>query len=411
MSALRVKRTSLSALAPSGFNPRRISGGRLDALKRSMEADPRMLEARPVIALADGTVVCGNQRVRAAAELGWKEIPTVTVELDPETARLWMLRDNNEYGEWDETALAELLSELERSGADLELAGFPESELEALLRSARPEPETDPDLVVEAAAGEPISRPGEVYDLGKHRLMCGDATDPDQVAVLLGGEEPALLLTDPPYGVELDMEWRDRVGLNTAGPAEKSYMRSDGHRNVALSGDTVADWSHAFELVPSLDAAYVWHASRHAGVVEQGLRRIGLEPVQQIIWVKPVFVIGRQHYQWQHEPCWYARRKGARVPWHGGYAQSTVWEAASPKQIMGGSSEEKVDHPTQKPVLLYARPLENHVRRGGCFYEPFAGSGTALIAAEITGRSCLAMELDPVYCDVIRRRFEAFTGG
>ena len=159
---LRVKPTPLAALSRAGFNPRRISADRLDALKRSMAADPRMLEARPVIALPDGTVVCGNMRVRAAAELGWSEIPTVSVDLDAETARLWMLRDNNEYGEWQPDLLGELLVELERSGADLDLAGFPESELEALLRSAQPDPEGDPDEVPEPPVGEPLSRVGEV---------------------------------------------------------------------------------------------------------------------------------------------------------------------------------------------------------------------------------------------------------
>ena len=367
-----------------------------------------MLRARPLIALPDGTVIAGNQRLLAARELGWESIPVVFADLDEARAVEWALRDNRGYAEDVDEQLALLLGELAEAGRDLSLTGFGSGELARLLADLAPA--GDPDDVPPLPEGVPDSQPGQVYELGLHRLMCGDATDPEHVARLLQGEAPVLLVTDPPYGVGLDMEWRDRVGLNTAGPAEASYLRGKGYRNTSISGDTRADWSQAFELVPSLNAAYVWHASRHASLVEEGLRRVGLEVVQQIIWAKTVFIIGRQHYQWQHEPCWYARRKGSKVAWFGGHAQSTVWEAASPKHIMGGSSEEKVDHPTQKPASLYTRPLENHLRRGGCFYEPFAGSGTALVAAEQTGRRCLAMEVDPRYCDVIRKRYAEFVG-
>jgi DNA modification methylase len=208
------------------------------------------------------------------------------------------------------------------------------------------------------------------------------------------------------------MEWRDRAGLNGLGPAEASYLqRGDGHRNTAISGDTRADWSDAFELVPSLDTAYVWHASAYSVEVGSGLRRIGFELKQQIIWRKPHFVLSRQHYHWQHEPCWYARKDGA-AKFRGSRDQSTIWDAASPKMLMNpaGEREEKVDHPTQKPVALYTRPIENHLEPGECFYEPFGGSGSAIAAAETTGRRCLAIELDPKYVDVIVARWERLSG-
>jgi DNA modification methylase len=403
---LRVERVPLPSLQPASFNPRRIERTRLEALKRSMETDPLMLEARPLIALPDGTVVCGNQRLLAAVELGWTDIPTVVVDLDAETARLWMLRDNNAYGEWEEDALGELLLELQTAEADLELAGFTDGALDALLRLATETAGVDD--VPPLPEGAPESKLGELYELGEHRLLCGDATDPDQVELLLAGEEPVLLVTDPPYGVELELEWRDRAGRNKLG-AEPSYLRSEGHRNTSLSGDTRADWSEAFALVPSLMVAYVWHADRFTLEVGEGLRRIGFQLAQLIVWDKQRFVLSRTHYHSEHEPCWYAR-KPASPNWLGSKDQSTVWRAPSPKMLMSGNEpgDGRVDHPTQKPVSLFTRPLENHLRRGGCFYEPFAGSGTALIAAEITGRRCLAIELDPRYCDVIRQRFEAF---
>lgn len=407
-AAPAVQDAPVASLRPWDRNPRKITPARLSALARALEAEPEMLRARPLIALPDGTVIAGNQRLAAAIELGWETVPTVFADLDAARAAEWALRDNRLYGSDVDADVSVLLAELAEMGRDLELTGFDSAELDRLLAGTR-QGAADPDEAPPLPTA-PRSKPGEVYELGLHRLLCGDATDAEQVATLLAGAEPVLLVTDPPYGVRLDMEWRDRVGLNAAGPAQTSYMRKQGHRNVSISGDTKADWSDAFELVPSLNVAYVWHASRHASLVEQGLRRIGFEVVQQIVWAKSVFVIGRQHYQWQHEPCWYARRPGARVTWFGGHGQSTVWSAASPKQIMGGSGEEKVDHPTQKPVSLFTRPVENHLRRGQSFYEPFAGSGSAIIAAEMTGRRCLAMELDPAYCDVIRDRYAAFAG-
>ncbi len=177
-----------------------------------------------------------------------------------------------------------------------------------------------------------------------------------------------LMVTDPPYGIELDSEWRDRAGLNGCGPAEASYMknRTEGHTETTISGDTRADWSEAFELVPSLQIAYVWHASKFTREVLDGLLRIGFEHHQQIIWDKGRTVLTRTLYWFQHEPCWFVRKKNA--PWYGKAGEnSTIWASPSPKFIMGGSDEEKFDHPTQKPVELMRRPILNHTeaRRAG----------------------------------------------
>lgn len=257
----------------------------------------------------------------------------------------------------------------------------------------------------------PRSRPGRVYELGRHRLMCGDATDPAQVAVLLDGAEPLLIVTDPPYGVSLDPAWRDRAGYNAARwPAEANadhYLRSQGHRNTRVSNDDRSDWAEAYALAgESVRCLYVWHASRHASEVEAGLERIGFDVSQQIVWDKGLFAISRQHYHWQHEPCWYARRRGARVPFYGEKNQSTVWRAPSPKMIMAAERDAKWDHPTQKPLALFARPIGNHLRPGEVVYDPFAGSGTCLIAAEHHGAVCYAMELEPLFCDLIRARYQ-----
>jgi DNA modification methylase len=185
--------------------------------------------------------------------------------------------------------------------------------------------------------------------------------------------------------------------------------RTEGHTATSISGDTRADWSEAFELVPSLEVAYVWHASKFTREVLDGLLRIGFLHHQQIIWNKGRTVLTRTLYWFGHEPCWFVRKKNA--PWYGKAGEnSTVWNSPSPKFIMGGSEEEKYDHPTQKPVDLMRRPILNHLRRGELVYDPFLGSGTTLAAAELTQRVCYGLELDPKYVDVIVQRWQQLTG-
>jgi DNA modification methylase len=372
-----------------------------------------MLDARPLIALVDGTVIAGNQRLEAARSLGWETIPAVFVELDEVRSALWAFLDNRGFGEDDEDLAAEILAEIRERGGDLDLTGFERVETEALLRRLV-QRDKDPDQVLALPEGEPDSQSGVVYELGRHRLMCGDATEPEHVAELLAGAAPVLLATDPPYGVSLDNRWRDRAGLNRTAGTSPGFGRSRAaHRSTVISSDSRADWSDAYVQVPSLGIAYVWHASAHACEVQAGLERVGFVVRQQLIWDKGLFALSRQHYHWAHEPCLYATRQGERVPWLGPRNQSTVWQAASPKMVMataGGPADARVDHPTQKPVLLFSRPIENHLRPGQAVYDPFAGSGTSLIAAELTGRVCYALELDPRCCDLIRARYREFSG-
>jgi DNA modification methylase len=246
--------------------------------------------------------------------------------------------------------------------------------------------------------------------LGEHRVLCGDAISPQAVERLLGNRRPILLVTDPPYGIELDSAWRDRAGLNGCGPAEPRQLhRTEGHCNTSISSDTRADWSEAFALVPSLEVAYVWHASKFTREVLDGLLRIGFVHHQQIIWNKGRTVLTRTHYWFQHEPCWCVRK--IKAPWYGRAGEnSTVWDSPSPKFVLGGSDEDKFDHPTQKPVELMRRPIMNHIKRRESVYDPFLGSGTTLVAAELTGRVCCGLELDPKYVDVIIGRWQKVTG-
>jgi DNA modification methylase len=364
----------------------------------------------PVLARSDGEVVDGHLRLKAARKLGITDVPVILCDewtLAQVKAFRLMVNRSVTWADWDEELLGLELQELKESDFDLSLTGFDPGEIDSLLALEDDERANATPPLPES----PVSRPSDLWLLGPHRVLCGDATSAEAVARLLAERKPRLMVTDPPYGIELDSEWRDRAGLNGCGPAEASYMkkRTAGHTETSISGDTRADWSDAFALVPNLEVAYVWHASKFTREVLDGLLRIGFLHHQQIIWNKGRTVLTRTHYWFQHEPCWYVRKKNA--PWLGKAGEnSTIWNSPSPKFIMGGSDEDKYDHPTQKPVDLMRRPILNHLRRGELVYDPFLGSGTTLAAAELTERVCYGLELDPKYTDVVVQRWQTLAG-
>jgi hypothetical protein len=404
---LKIEYRSVSDLVPYVRNARTHSdtqvGQIADSVKEFGWTNPVLIDEKNVL-------IAGHARVLAARRLGMKEVPAIVLGHLTEAQRKALVLADNRLAlnaGWDEDLLRQELNDLTALNFDLDLLGFSGAEIDALL--------TDP--LSDAADNAPplperaVSQLGDLWCCGEHRVLCGDATDPKAVSRLLAGSRPILMVCDPPYGIELDSEWRDRAGLNGHGPAEPSYMkkRTEGHSETTISGDTRAEWSEAFALVPSLDAAYVFHASKFTSEVLAGLQRIGFLHHQQIIWNKGRTVLTRTHYWFQHEPCWYVRKKNA--PWYGKPGDnSTIWESASPKFIMGGSGEQKFDHPTQKPADLMRRPILNHTKRGGLVYDPFLGSGTTLAAAELAKRICYGLELDPKYVDVIVRRWEQLTG-
>jgi len=364
----------------------------------------------PILALSNGEVIDGHLRLKAARRLNITDVPVILCdEWTPSQVKAFRIMVNRSatWADWDDELLKLELLDIKASDVDLALTGFDPQELDDLLLPDSPEEEAAPPI-----PAYPISSAGDLWQCGPHRVLCGDATDAETVARLLGEQKPLLLITDPPYGIELDSEWRDRAGLNGCGPAQPSYLkkrRSKGHKVTSISGDTRADWSEAFALVPSLEVGYVWHASKFTREVLDGLLRIGFLHHQQIIWDKGRTVLTRTHYWFQHEPCWYVRKKNA--PWFGKPGEnSTIWNSPSPKFIMGGSEEEKYDHPTQKPVELMRRPILNHTKPGELVYDPFLGSGTTLAAAEVTGRVCYGLELDPKFTDVVVGRWQKLSG-
>ena len=276
---------------------------------------------------------------------------------------------------------------------DLDLVGFDEAELANLLAETT-EGETDPDEVPEPPV-DPVSVLGDVWILGKHRIVCGDCTDQGVVDKALDGVKPHLMVTDPPYGVEYDANWRNE--------ADRANGKPYGALAVGeVLNDDRADWRDAWALFPG-DVAYVWHAGNMAHVVAESLLACELNIRAQIIWAKHQFVIGRGDYHPHHEPCWYAVRKGKVGHYNGDRKQSTLWQIPKPQKSETG-------HSTQKPVECMKRPIENNSSPGQAVYEPFSGSGTTIIAGEMTGRCIHAIELNPAYVDVAVTRWQAFAG-
>ena len=384
---MSVELRPLDAVRPYANNPRQND----DAVEAVAESIRRFGFRQPIVVDADGVIVAGHTRFRAAQRLGLATVPVhVATDLTPDEVRAYRLADNKtaELASWDDAMLSIELDALRGAGIDWTLLGFDEEELAKLLAPAGTEGLTDPDAVPEKPA-DPITKPGDLWLLGKHRLLCGDSTSATDVARLLDGAVPALMVTDPPYGVEYDPEWRMDAGLtgNTA-------------RMGKVMNDDRADWTEAWKLFPG-DVAYVYHAGVFASTVQQSLERAGFAIRAQIIWAKDRLALSRGDYHWQHEPCWYAVREGGKGHRTDDRTQTTLWSIPARDDAGHG-------HGTQKPVECMERPVRNHL--ADLVYEPFAGSGTTVIACERTGRTCMAMELDPGYCDVVVRRWEDFTG-
>jgi len=356
----------------------------------------------PIIVDEQNNIIAGHGRILAANKLKIKDVPCVVVTGWTEAQKkAYVIADNKLAlnAGWDEKMLSLEFDELQELGFDLSLTGFSGDEILALKPLEEVVGLTDEDDVPEAPE-VPKTVLGDIWLLGDHRLMCGDSTSIDAVDKLMDGQKPNTMVTDPPYGVNLDQSWRDKaLGSKALGKGNA----------MLVDNDDKADWTEVWSLFEG-NVAYVWHASSFTDVVMQSLRNAGFEPSQQIIWNKSVMVMGRSDYHFKHEPCWYAIRKGQNHNWKGDRKQTTIWDAAPPNHIMGGSKEEKTSHPTQKPAILYEKAYLNHTNPGEYVYEPFGGSGTSVVVCEKLGRRSLTMELDPKYCDVIIKRWQDFTG-
>jgi DNA modification methylase len=387
-SRLRLEFWPTDRLVPSPRNARSHSDTQIAEIAGSIRTSGF---TNPVLVGEDGTVIAGHGRLAAARKLSLPEVPVIALYgLSDVQQRQLMLADNRIAlnAGWDLEMLQLELKDLSELGADLAVLGFSKGELAKALTPAKFGGLTDEDAVP-AVEEKTVTRLGDVWCLGAHRVICGDSTDATTVQTLLGSVRPSLMATDPPYGVNYDPEWRHRAGVNNSS------------RTGKVVNDERADWADAWRLFPG-NIAYVWHGALHATTVAQSLEQEGFTIRAQIIWAKERLVIGRGDYHWQHEPCWYAVR--SKGNWTGDRKQTTLWTISSKDQ------DAETVHGTQKPVECMRRPILNNTSPGEAIYEPFLGSGTTLIAAETVKRTCLAVELSPAYVDVAVRRWQAFTG-
>jgi DNA modification methylase len=372
-----------------GGNPRR---GDVASVKRSLQ---RFGQRKPIVVRSDGTVEAGNTTLKAALELGWAEIAAVPFADDEATAKAFALADNrtSELGAFDLAALAAMAVEVQAADPGLlEAASFTEADLNALLAGQRVPPKlNDPDDVPEPP-GKPVTVPGDVWLLGPHRLLCGDATDMAAVEAMLGGDRCDCMWTDPPYGVDYE---------GCAG----TISNDDAAGLPALLAGAFAVATAALKASAPV---YIAYPARHRQTFDQEMLGAGWRYSQELIWVKDSLVLGRGDYHYRHEGVLFGytggsgTRRGRGKGWFGDDAQTSVFEVPKPR-----ASEQ---HPTMKPVALVVQMLANSCPPGGLVYEPFGGSGSTLIAAHQTWRQARAVELDPAYCDVICRRFQEHTG-
>jgi DNA modification methylase len=361
---------------------------------------------QPVVAKPSGEVVAGNTRLKAAKSLGMTEIPVVWFAGSDLDATAYQIADNrtHTFAEWDEEALATLLEELRAEDA-LDGVGYTSQDIDDLLlelgRSA-----TSPHEVDDPGPGEaptsPITRRGEVWTLGEHRLMCGDSTSGEDVARLLAGDRAALLSTDPPYCV--NYTGNDRP-IHDGKPSGKDWTHVYREVDIEDLGEFLNGVFNAClpHIAPSTPI-YVWHAHVQQPTIAATFERHGLLLHQVIVWVKPCAVFGHSYYRWRHEPCAFGWKKGEK-PKHGVGQLDTVWECD-----WEGKARITTFHPTSKPPRLFEIPMEQHTRAGDIVLEPFSGSGSQIIAAEKLGRRCRAMEITPAFVDGTILRWQTATG-
>ena len=411
---LQIEYISPSELIPYDNNPRIHTESQIDKLVASIKENGILL---PVLVDANNLIIAGHAVVSACLKLELTEIPCVRAShLTEAQVKAYILADNRlaEDSTWDKAKLkTEMLKLRDEYGLALENTGFEKREILRLRMDMADTPKDEDEIPTDEAKNV-VSRIGDVWILGDHRLICGSCTDKDIVEKVLAGTKPHLMVTDPPYGVNYDPEWRNILN------------DKDSARTGRVLNDDKDDWRDAWKLFPG-DVAYVWHAGLHCRNVADSLESVGFMLRNQIIWVKPHFALSRGEYHWQHEPCWYAVRKdnsecpeiveyceghdscvygvrkNQKSHWQGSRSESTVWEIGFQDQ------DTQTTHGTQKPVECMRRPMLNNSEPNEIIYEPFCGSGTAIIAAESCRRRCYAIELNPEYVDMAVRRWQKFT--
>jgi DNA modification methylase len=386
------KTIKLSELKEYEHNPRKISEKEFKKLVDSIKEDGYH---QRILVDSDNTIIGGHQRKKALLEAGINPAQEIEVlvsnrKLTQEELDRINIRDNLPFGQYDFDILGDrfdIETLIDFGMPEDMLIGFGDDELLA---------SEDSDALEELPV-DPKSKLGDVYILGNHRLMCGDSTNPQHVDKLLNGASPILMVTDPPYGVSYQPEWREEAGK--------------GATNIGkVLNDDRYDWTEAYSLFTG-DVAYVWHSSLYTHKFAENIESCGFDLIGLIIWNRQHFVLSRGDYHHKHDPCWYAVRKGQKIRhnWQGRRDQTTVWDIDN-NNFGATTKEEQTGHGTQKPLECMMRPILNNSKKGQSVYDPFGGSGTTLIACEKSDRSCYMMELSPAYVDMIISRWERETG-
>lgn len=389
MSKLQVTYRAVSDLIPYARNARTHSDEQVAEIAASIK---EYGWTNPILTDGENGIIAGHGRLMAARKLGMDEVPTIDITgLSDAKKRALILADNKMAlnASWDEDMLKLELADLV-GGAEGLVTGFSQDEIDELIGTFDPTLEVEEEELPEPPQ-EPKSKPGDLWILGNHRLLCGDSTSPDDIVRLMGDDRADLWLTDPPYNVAYTGKTKDSLTI------QNDEMDDESFRRFLVSAYFAAD-----SVLKEGAAFYIWHADLEGFNFRGACRDIGWKVRECLIWVKNAFVMGRQDYQWKHEPCLYGWKEGASHNWYSDRSQSTVLEFARPSR--------NGEHPTMKPVELFRYLIRNSTRKGQIVLDSFGGSGTTLIACEDIGRRARLLELDPAYCDVIIERWQKFTG-
>lgn len=386
---MEIKELPLKELKPAAYNPRKkLKKGdkEYEKIKQSLL---KFGYVDPIIVNEDLTVIGGHQRLTVLKDLDYETAKCVIVDLPKEDEKALNIALNKITGQWDEALLADLLLDLQESDFNLDLTGFEPPEIDDILSNVHDKELSEDEFDVEEELKKPtLSRHGDIWQLGKHRVICGDSTKAETYKQLLDDRKANLVVTDPPYNVDVE---------ETAGKILNDNMSDGDFYQFLLSMFTQVE-NHMED-----DASiYVFHADTEGLNFRKAFKEAGFYLSGCCIWKKNSLVLGRSPYQWQHEPCLYGWKKKGKHQWFSDRKQTTIWEYDRPKSSR--------DHPTMKPIQLMAYPIQNSSMRGTIVLDPFLGSGSTLIAADQTGRVCYGIELDEKFVDVIVKRYIEVTG-
>ena len=375
-------RIEISKIKPNTDNPRTISKDKFPKLVQSIKDFPDMLEKRPLVVDEDFVVLGGNMRLKALQQLGHKEATVIVAKgWTEEQKREFIIKDNVGFGDWDWDILANEWSDEPLTDWGLDVW---EPDLDPQTGN------TDPDDVPDAPK-VPITKLGDLYILGAHKLLCGDATSDKDLAKLCDGEQVDMWLTDPPYNVDYEGKTKDALKIENDNKSDLDFRKF-----------LVDSYSAANKVMKEGAAFYIWHADSEGYNFRGAAQDIGWRIRQCLIWKKSSMVMGRQDYHWKHEPCLYGWKEGAAHLWSSDRKQTTIMEFDRPSR--------NAEHPTMKPVEIFEYLMLNNTKNNSIVLDTFAGSGTTVIACERNKRKARVMELDPIYCDVIVKRWEEYTG-